>query len=637
MNAPETRQDRELLIASLGIPTDAPAPREYIDGGGKEISTAALAALVDRDVAERSWLRWNSGQSERLDDPKFRAAFEAMLSAGVGLGYSIDRFQSASTPDADGERWVEPFERAVAARNALDLRVHVRRDVRDALLGATSLTQEGAEGWDAVVKLMSEGVFYDLGIIVPRIELLVDESLASTELRIDVNDARLPRTFLIPPDQVLVNDTVDRLTLLNIRGREAVNPVNANECATVKVADGEVCRQAGLTTWGQIDYAMLVIASAVSRMAGAFVNTHLVHFYCEQLEQAFPSVVNEIKKTLSQEWIAHVLRGLVDEEISIRNLLRVFEVLTGPEASISADLARNIVFTPAVLLRSQILRDLKVEMSPFERRLFRVRCSMARYISHKYTRGGNTLVVYLLDPGVERRLAHPRAFSPRDRDALRRAVNAEVGNLPPTSQNPVILTVGSIRRRLRREIASVFPRLAVLSYQELSPDMNIQPIARMDAPELGEPFARLGPQEEGLSPVTLPPTSQDPLITSLLAAKASVVAATAVRRNRELAQPLIRECLDAILGEVAGMGSAAALARALPARADIPIEWHKVVELILAVGRAACGAVERPISKGLEERKRFYMDVARIRSATERLARAVADAAIGGRDPGARR
>jgi type III secretion protein V len=36
-----------------------------------------------------------------------------------------------------------------------------------------------------------------------------------------------------------------------------------------------------------------------------------------------------------------------------------------------------------------------------------------------------------------------------------------------------------VRRAMRKFIEKDFPRLVVLSYQELSPDMNIQPIARI--------------------------------------------------------------------------------------------------------------------------------------------------------------
>ena len=68
--------------------------------------------------------------------------------------------------------------------------------------------------------------------------------------------------------------------------------------------------------------------------------------------------------------------------------------------------------------------------------------------------------------------------------AIRKAVREEVGSLPPTAQNPVILTSTAVRRKLRRMLVHEFPRLAVLSYQELSPDMNIQPLARI-SPDFG--------------------------------------------------------------------------------------------------------------------------------------------------------
>ena len=57
-----------------------------------------------------------------------------------------------------------------------------------------------------------------------------------------------------------------------------------------------------------------------------------------------------------------------------------------------------------------------------------------------------------------------------------------VGSLTPTAQSPVILTSLGVRARLRRELEKEFPQLSVVSYQELNPDMNIQPIARISWP-----------------------------------------------------------------------------------------------------------------------------------------------------------
>ena len=55
----------------------------------------------------------------------------------------------------------------------------------------------------------------------------------------------------------------------------------------------------------------------------------------------------------------------------------------------------------------------------------------------------------------------------------------EVGQTPASAQQPVVLTSPDIRRYFRRLVEMEFPYLAVLSYQELTPEMSIQPLARI--------------------------------------------------------------------------------------------------------------------------------------------------------------
>jgi formylglycine-generating enzyme required for sulfatase activity len=94
-----------------------------------------------------------------------------------------------------------------------------------------------------------------------------------------------------------------------------------------------------------------------------------------------------------------------------------------------------------------------------------------------------------------------------------------------------VLTTADIRWRLRSELAGSFPYLAVVSYQELSPDMNIQPIARItldDAPPVVEALdpvdeaiheLRFGEAEEALAGVPasgVPAALLEPRLTELL-------------------------------------------------------------------------------------------------------------------------
>ncbi len=312
-----------------------------------------------------------------------------------------------------------------------------------------------------MVPMMRDGLFYELGVKFPGIRVRGNETdLPDGTYIIMINEIPLV-SGNVSLEKVLVNDTVDRLTLLNIKGEEAVNPANGSECAWIPAQYAEIAEQAGLTTWDAAGYMVLHLSSVLRKNAAEFVGIQEVQNMLEQLEQAFPALVKEVvPKAVSPFQLTDILRRLVEEEISIRDLRSILQALA----------EWGQVENDTVMLTEYVRNALK------------------RYISHKYTRGGNTLVVYLLDPQIEETvrssIQHTQsgsylALEPEITQEILTAVRNEVGNLPPTAQNPVILTTMEIRRYFRKLVELEFPHLAVLSYQELSPDMNIQPIARI--------------------------------------------------------------------------------------------------------------------------------------------------------------
>lgn len=312
-----------------------------------------------------------------------------------------------------------------------------------------------------MVPMMRDGLFYELGVKFPGIRVRGNETdLPEGTYIIMINEIPLV-SGNVSLSKVLVNDTVDRLTLLNIKGEEAVNPANGSECAWIPAEFADIAEQAGLTTWDAAGYMVLHLSSVLRKNAAEFVGIQEVQNMLEQLEQAFPALVKEVvPKAVSPFQLTDILRRLVEEEISIRDLRSILQALA----------EWGQVENDTVMLTEYVRNALK------------------RYISHKYTRGGNTLVVYLLDPQIEETvrssIQHTQsgsylALEPEITQEILTAVRNEVGNLPPTAQNPVILTTMEIRRYFRKLVELEFPHLAVLSYQELSPDMNIQPIARI--------------------------------------------------------------------------------------------------------------------------------------------------------------
>jgi type III secretion protein V len=319
----------------------------------------------------------------------------------------------------------------------------------------------GSNFLNELIPMMRDGLFYELGVRYPGLRVRGNEGdLPPGSYIIMINEIPLVMGT-VDKSKCLVNDTPDRLRLLGIEADPAQNPANGNACGWISSEQRKLAEDAGLTTWDAPGYIVLHLSAVLRKNAAEFVGIQETQNMLEQLEQAFPALVKEVvPKAVSPFQLTDILRRLVEEEISIRDLRNILQALAewGP------------VENDTVMLTEY------------------VRAALKRYISHKYTRGQSTLIVYLLDPQIEETVRSSvqhtssgsyLALEPEITQEILAAVRNEVGNLPPSAQQPVVLTTMEIRRYFRKLVELEFPHLAVLSYQELSPEMNIQPIARI--------------------------------------------------------------------------------------------------------------------------------------------------------------
>lgn len=358
------------------------------------------------------------------------------------------------------------------------IQVYVTSDFFD---NPTSIQKEPIED---LFDLMWEGLFYELGIILPNVHYEIDKNLNQNEFRFQLNDQSFGPYEGLRSNEFLVNDTVDRLTLLRVSGRKAINPANGSEVAIIENNSGEVdlVKQAGLTTWEGSGYLVLVLSSEIKKNASVFLTPFTLQYILASISSSFVDLVETFKKQFTEKKYQLILKNLLDEEISIRDQRSILESLLSINGTNDVDLNRFILFTPYTdgICPDEHATDLK-KLS-IDKYADYVRTSLKRYISHKYTNGSNTLIVYLLDREIEGEIIQASRISAIDEmtvQQIKNAISNEVTNLPPTSQKLVILTTFEVRRKLWNLIHNNFPHLAVLSYQELSPTLNIQPIARI--------------------------------------------------------------------------------------------------------------------------------------------------------------
>jgi type III secretion protein V len=282
-------------------------------------------------------------------------------------------------------------------------------------------------------------------------------------------------------DECLVNDTPDRLGLLCIEGRAAFNPANLSPIAFMSSKDTDLAEKAGLTTWNQSQYLILTMSAELRACAPCFLDRAEVEAQLVKVEWVFPKLVEAVRARLPPELLARTLRQLLFEEISIRNLREILQVMIDLDHDSS----------PYAIFDSRAETSHRPEKEWFEDPINLVslaRIRMKRYTFHKYSGRNTTLAVYLLDREIETLLANRQMMpvrqylariTPFDKDRVMTAVREEIDPLPPTAKNPVVLTTSSVRPIFRELIGPEFPKVAVLSYHELAPDMNVQPLARI--------------------------------------------------------------------------------------------------------------------------------------------------------------
>lgn len=334
-------------------------------------------------------------------------------------------------------------------------------EVSDALVPYVDSRQDNGKFLFELIPFMRDGLFVELGVRFPGVRARGNSGLPPGAYQIQINEVPVV-TGQATLGHVLVNDTVDRLKLMNIQGFEAINPATRQPAAWVPEQFKDTLEAAGLTTWDVPGYIILHLAAILRRNSRDFVGVQEVQTMLDQLEKAFPAIIKEVvPKVVNVLKLTDILQRLVEEEISVRDLRGILQALA-EQGQIEAD---NVMLTE------------------------HVRSAMRRYISHKYARGTGTLVVYLLDPQIEEAIRGSikrtsagthLALEPEIAQEIVQAVKSECGHLPPSAQRPVILTAMDIRRYVRKLLEYEFnPPFSVLSYQELAPDLNIQPVARI--------------------------------------------------------------------------------------------------------------------------------------------------------------
>ncbi|WP_118179577.1 type III secretion system export apparatus subunit SctV [Paraburkholderia phosphatilytica] len=311
----------------------------------------------------------------------------------------------------------------------------------------------------------------ELGLPFPGIVMWTHAALPPHTCEILIHDVPQLRIEL-PPGKVLLRDVApaavptlaaNGTTVMDTSARDALiarcetrGPIDASGNATHWIDERQV--PAKTAVWRAEQIIAHASVSILRRHAPLFLGIQEVQWIFDQLSTDYPGLVTEVQKVLPMQRIADVLRRLLEESISIRNVRTIMESLMvwGPKEKDTLMLTEY------------------------------VRADLSRFLAHRATQGSGTLSAVMFDLQVEQHIRQSikqtptgnfLALPPEDVAALTERIEAFVGNTP--RGGVALVTSMDIRRYVRRMIEARLGWLGVYSYQELGEHVELMPLGRV--------------------------------------------------------------------------------------------------------------------------------------------------------------
>ena len=319
--------------------------------------------------------------------------------------------------------------------------------------------KKGPSFIEEMIPKMRIALYQDIGVRLPAVHVKTDSTtLQKDEYAILLNEVPISKGKIIE-GSLLTNENPDNLARYNIPFVVSKNSLG-QPSYWVEARYLGLMEKAGIRFWKPLEVMILHLTHFYRQYAGEFIGIQEVRGILEFLEKSYPDLVKEVTRLVPLQKMTEIFRRLVQEQVSVKDLRTILEALS--------EWAQSEKDT--VILTEH------------------VRGALKRYISYKYSQGQSTLSGYQIDPEIEDMVraaikqTSAGSYLALDPDAVQMILDAMHRTIAPTptgAQPPVLLTAIDVRRFIRKLIESDFPDIPVLSYQEIVPEMKIQPLGRV--------------------------------------------------------------------------------------------------------------------------------------------------------------
>lgn len=305
------------------------------------------------------------------------------------------------------------------------------------------------------VQAIRRQIAEELGLVIPPIRIRDNTvSLGANDYVIKIKGVPVASAQAYPEHYLAMDSGVATGKLTGIETKE---PAFGLPAVWVTEAERASAENMGYTVVDAASVAATHLTETIKAHADEILTRQKVQELLDRVKETSPALVEELVPNLLRVGdIQKVLQNLLRERVPIRDIETILEAL-GDCAARTKD------------------PDILTEYA---------RNALARWISHQYEQDGRIFVVTLA-PALEDRISaaieHSDSGSyltlpPEVAQAVTSAAVGELEKLLSAGHMPVILTGPQTRAQVKRLVGQVLPSVAVLSYNEVSSETEVESV-----------------------------------------------------------------------------------------------------------------------------------------------------------------
>lgn len=301
------------------------------------------------------------------------------------------------------------------------------------------------------VSVLRKNIANDLGFVLPTLTFKKENRLKPEEYKVYIYGECFAAGQIKPSHLLAINSRGEKT---DIEGEETREPTYGLPAKWISPDIRAQALNVGYTLIEPETVLLTHLQEIAKRHAGHFLMRNQVEHLVNTRKTELGSIIDDVIPTLiTYSDLQRILQGLLAEQVSIRNLGAIFDVL--------ADVGRTIKDT--------------------EELVERCREKLRGTICDSLADSDGRLHVMTFYPALERKLlssvvqrdANVLPISPMEIDSVIHKLSGEVERLLKANINPVILCAAPLRKYVRKMLRKPLPLVKVISINEIDEKVSV--------------------------------------------------------------------------------------------------------------------------------------------------------------------